>query len=86
MKKTIQWSGIVGGVLVLCLLSLALGLTTAQVWYLWPLEVLNGITFSLAFGLGFPVWLSYTTASVILVGIFYLGYRLGTAVARYFYR
>jgi hypothetical protein len=53
------------------------GSTVHSAWYNIPMEAINGIAFTLAFGLGLNHILAYVAAIITLVALFYLGYVLG---------
>lgn len=71
------WFGVVCGVILLFSTLLIFGFPIHAAWYLFPLEAINGIAFSFAFGLGLNKELSYVAAAMTLTAVFYIGYVVG---------
>ncbi|MGR5068244.1 MULTISPECIES: hypothetical protein [Vibrio] len=72
-----RWAGLLGGTIVLLSTLILFGSTVHSAWYNIPMEAINGIAFTLAFGLGLNHILAYVAAIITLVALFYLGYVLG---------
>lgn len=57
------------------------GLTWAMVN---PLNFINGFAFLLSFGLGFPIWLSYLTVLLFVVGVVLLIRAIINRILKFF--
>lgn len=54
--------------------------------YQWPYEAFQGIAFSLSFGLGLPVSISYAVTCVLFVIIASVFFMLGAKLSRCLFR
>ncbi|AXY03416.1 hypothetical protein [Vibrio alfacsensis] len=72
-----RWAGMFVGTIFLISTLVLFGSTVHSAWYKIPLEAVNGIAFTLAFGLGLNHILAYVAAFVTLIALFYLGYVFG---------
>lgn len=72
-----RWFGLLGGVLFLLSTMLLFGSSVHGAWYRFPVEAVNGIAFTFAFGVGLERTLAYITALITLAALFYIGYVVG---------
>ncbi|MEK1971662.1 hypothetical protein WOB87_01020 [Vibrio parahaemolyticus] len=75
-----RWVGLLGGTIVLLCTFLLFGSSVHADWYMMPVEAVNGIAFTLAFGLGLNSIFAYVTAFITLAALFYIGYIVGYRV------
>ncbi len=68
---TFNWHPLLIGTLIL------FGSTVHASWYKIPMEAVNGIAFTLSFGLGLNHLFAYISAFITLAALFYLGYAIG---------
>ena len=52
----------------------------------WPVEALNGLAFTFAWGLGFPKILAYLAAILTLLSVTYACYSIGKKIAKLMWR
>ncbi len=50
----------------------------------WPIEALQGLAFTFAWGLGVPSYLAYGLSVVLMVAVFYSFFRIGKRVSQLF--
>ncbi|TDE25394.1 hypothetical protein E1100_00270 [Vibrio owensii] len=72
-----RWVGLSIGTLFLIGTLILFGSTVHASWYKIPMEAVNGIAFTLSFGLGLNHFIAYISAFVTLAALFYLGYATG---------
>ncbi|MBR9874497.1 hypothetical protein L3V31_03005 [Vibrio sp. J1-1] len=72
-----RWFGLLSGVIFLLSTVLLFGSSVHIAWYDFPVEAVNGIAFTFAFGIGLNRTLAYTAASMTLAALFYIGYVFG---------
>ncbi|MGP8306146.1 hypothetical protein [Vibrio sp. YIC-376] len=72
-----RWVGVLGGMIFLLSTLLLFGYSVHAAWYQFPVEAINGIAFTFAFGLGLNRAVAYIAASITLAAIFYIGYVFG---------
>jgi hypothetical protein len=72
-----RWFGVLGGVIFLLSTMLLFGSSVHAAWYQFPMEAIDGIAFTFAFGLGVNRALAYLAALITLSAIFYIGYVVG---------
>ncbi|UTZ29462.1 hypothetical protein HB761_22945 [Vibrio campbellii] len=77
-----RWVGLSIGTLFLISTLFLFGSTVHASWYKMPMEAVNGIAFTLSFGLGLNHFFAYISAFVTLAALFYLGYAMGYLVHR----
>ncbi|EGU43405.1 hypothetical protein VII00023_16275 [Vibrio ichthyoenteri ATCC 700023] len=51
-----------------------------------PVEALHGLAFTFAWGLGFPQYLAYLAAILVLVAVAYTCYLIGKKIAKLIWR
>ncbi|WP_321462943.1 hypothetical protein [uncultured Vibrio sp.] len=72
-----RWFGLLGGVIFLLSTMLLFGSSVHGAWYNFPVEAVNGIAFTFAFGIGLDRIFAYTIALITLAALFYIGYVVG---------
>ncbi|ASI94569.1 MULTISPECIES: hypothetical protein [Vibrio] len=75
-----RWAGLMVGTLFLIGTLILFGSTVHSAWYKIPLEAVNGIAFTLAFGLGLNHFFAYVSAFITLAALFYIGYAIGSRI------
>ncbi|MCX2790662.1 MULTISPECIES: hypothetical protein [Vibrio] len=72
-----RWVGLTVGTLFLIGTLILFGSTVHSAWYKIPVEAVNGIAFTLSFGLGLNHLVAYISAFFTLAALFYIGYAMG---------
>ncbi|GAK84194.1 hypothetical protein JCM19238_1760 [Vibrio ponticus] len=52
----------------------------------WPIEALQGLAFTFAWGLGVPSYLAYGLSVVLMIAVFYSFFRIGKRVSQLFFK
>lgn len=78
ISKQGTFIGIICTLIVFLLISFSMGVTSGEVSMMSPIEAINVLAFSFAFGLGFSQTCAYITATFLLIGLLLMSYLISS--------